>query len=55
MDSAVGLCGLQDGEHGGCTTEMKQAAAVGGNALVMAGAEAEKDEEGGVPMPVKLW
>jgi hypothetical protein len=39
---AVGLCSLQDCEHNGCTTEMKQTATAGGDMLAVTGAETEK-------------
>lgn len=41
----VGLCGLQGGEHSGGATEMQESAAVGGDMLVVARAEAEKSAE----------
>jgi hypothetical protein len=41
-DSAVNLCGLQDGEYSGGTTKMEQTAATDGDMLVMADAEAKK-------------
>src|SRR5215212_608200 len=44
-EGAASLPRLQDGEHSGCTTEMEQSAAVGGNVLAVAGAEAEKGAE----------
>ena len=44
-EGAASLRRLQDGEHSGCTTEMEQSAAVGGNVLAVAGAEAEKGAE----------
>ncbi len=37
-----GSCGLQDGQHGRSPPEVEQSASVGGNVLVMAGAEAEE-------------
>ena len=37
-----GSSGLQDGQHGRGPPEVEQSAAVGGNVLVVAGAEAEK-------------
>src|SRR4051795_12607767 len=37
-----GSCGLQDGQHGRGPPEVEESAAIGGNMLVMAGAEAEK-------------
>src|SRR4051794_34367262 len=40
-----GSCGLQDGQHGHTPPEVEQSASVGGNMLVMAGAEAEKVAE----------
>jgi hypothetical protein len=51
LEDAASLCSLQDGEHGGHTTEMKQTAemkqttAVGGNMLVVSAAETEKVTE----------
>ena len=45
LEEAVSLCCLQDGEHSGRTTEMKQTTAVGGNRLVVTGAETEKGAE----------
>jgi hypothetical protein len=36
---------LQDGEHSGCTTEIENAAAVGGDLLVVASAKTEKGSE----------
>jgi hypothetical protein len=41
----VSSCGLQDGQHGRGPPEVEQSLAVGGNMLVMAGAEAEKVAE----------
>src|SRR3954464_10858998 len=38
----VSSCGLQDGQHGRGPPEVEQSLAVGGNMLVVAGAEAEK-------------
>src|SRR4051812_10886754 len=38
----VSSCGFQDGQHGRGPPEVEQSLAVGGNMLVMAGAEAEK-------------
>ena len=38
---AVGLRSLQDCEHSGCTTQMKQAAADGGDRLAVASAQTE--------------
>ena len=38
---ASALRGLQNGEHGRGTTEVKEASAVGGNVLAMAGADTE--------------
>src|SRR5215204_386862 len=35
-------CGLQDGQHGRSPPEVEQSAAVGGNVLMVAGAEAEE-------------
>ena len=35
------LCGLQDGEHSGCTAEMENAALVGGDMLVVTDARTE--------------
>src|SRR3954453_19921752 len=37
-----GSCGLQDGQHGHTPPEVEQSASVGGNVLVVAGAEAEE-------------
>jgi hypothetical protein len=45
VDGAVGLCGLQDGEHGGGATEVEQSAAAGGDVLVVAGAGAKRGAE----------
>ena len=45
MDSAVGLCGLQDCEHSGSATEVKQTATVGGDMLVVTSAGTEKGAE----------
>jgi hypothetical protein len=45
LEEAVSLCSLQDGEQSGRTTEMKQTTAVGGNRLVVTGAETEKGAE----------
>ena len=36
-----GSCGLQDGQHGRGPPEVEQSASVGGNMLMVAGAEAE--------------
>src|SRR3954452_804014 len=41
----VPSCGLQDGQHGRGPPEVEQSAAIGGNMLVVAGAEAEKVAE----------
>src|SRR5215211_3115386 len=41
----LALSSLQDCEHSGCTAEVKQTAAVGGNRLTMVGADAEKGAE----------
>src|SRR3954454_10101411 len=41
----VSSCGLQDGQHGRSPPEVEQSLAVGGNVLVVAGAEAEKVAE----------
>src|SRR3954447_11354114 len=41
----VSSCGFQDGQHGRGPPEVEQSLAVGGNMLVMAGAEAEKVAE----------
>ena len=43
------LCSLQDFEHSGCTTKMKQAAAAGGDMLVVTSAEAKKGTEFVIP------
>jgi hypothetical protein len=37
-----GSCGLQDGQHGHTPPEVEQSASVGGNMLMVAGAEAEE-------------
>src|SRR5215204_901337 len=37
-----GSCGLQDGQHGRSPPEVEQSASVGGNVLMVAGAEAEE-------------
>src|SRR3954453_6988002 len=37
-----GSCGLQDGQHRHSPPEKEESAAIGGNVLVVAGAEAEK-------------
>ena len=37
-----GSCGLQDGQHGHTPPEVEESAAIGGNMLMGAGAEAEK-------------
>ena len=37
-----GSCGLQDGQHGHTPPEVEQSAAIGGNMLMVAGAEAEE-------------
>ena len=39
---AVWLCSSQNGEYGGCTTEMKQTASAGSDVLVVMREEAEK-------------
>src|SRR4051794_37951294 len=44
-EGAASLRRLQDGEHSSCTAEMEQSAAVGGDGLVVAGAEAEEGAE----------
>jgi hypothetical protein len=41
----VPSCGLQDGQHGRGPPEVEESAAIGGNMLVVAGAEAEKVAE----------
>ena len=38
-EGGASLRRVQDGEHGGCTTEMEQSAAIGGDVLVVAGAD----------------
>jgi len=37
-----GSCGLQDGQHGHTPPEVEESAAIGGNMLMVAGAEAEE-------------
>ena len=37
-----GSCGLQDGQHGHTPPEVERSAAIGGNMLMVAGAEAEE-------------
>src|SRR4051812_24760373 len=41
----VPSCGFQDGQHGRGPPEVEESAAIGGNMLVVAGAEAEKVAE----------
>jgi hypothetical protein len=48
-ESALRSRGLQDGEHSGGATKMKQATTVGGNVLVVASAETEKGAELVIP------
>ncbi|MDP8967357.1 MAG: hypothetical protein M3N04_02030 [Actinomycetota bacterium] len=45
MRDELSLCGLEDCERGGGTAEVKPAAAVGGDMLVVAGVEAEEVAE----------
>src|SRR3954468_1752352 len=40
-----GSCGLQDGQHGHTPPEVEQSPAIGGNMLMVAGAEAEEVAE----------